>query len=548
MQVLGLTYRQIRARVVKLVGEKVVARLEKTVDVFKVLVTEGVPGLWKWIKDKVGDLEEMVMGGIKTFIIEKIIKAGITWLIAFLNPAAAFIKACKMIYDVIMFIIERGAEIMDFVRSILDSIGAIAKGNIGIVAQKVEDSLARALPLAISFLASLLGLGGISEKIHSIIQKVQAPVGKAVDFVVMGAVKGAKKLFGGAAKWAKGKYQQGKQWVKDKATDVKNKIRGGDDSEEGRQQRLKAAADDAIGVAKGFSGGVTKALLRPAWAAIRTRYGLKKLEPMEKDGEWYVHAEINPILVVGTGVPSSRRTPDGPNYAPIMGKLTQVVSMLTKWASKPKIRATQRAIVQQMLRDSEIAREEAEQLAAAQAKGAFAPELETMRQSLVNRLRAIQTHDPKYALVSIGEMSVTITNVKKQMPAVPVPPWNFEPAKRAEYVRQLADQQDGINAMTGDQWETNRARFLAAGRSDEGTKQQATYGRRTPRPAGSAAPHNPDQIAAGYQDPTGDPADFDVNSHIGSQWPTRVPVVDAAVNTLTPTEKLVTQMNVELSI
>src|SRR3954451_2391333 len=223
MQVLGLTYRQIRARVVKLVGEKVVARLERTVDVFKVLVTEGIPGLWKWIKDKVGDLEELVVGGIKTFIIEKVIKAGITWLIAFLNPAAAFIKACKMIYDVIMFIIERGAEIMDFVRSILDSIGAIAKGNIGIVAQKVEDSLARALPLAISFLASLLGLGGISEKIQSIIHKVQAPVGKAVDAVVMGAVKGAKKLFGGAAKWAKGKYDAGKKWVKGKVEAGKDK-------------------------------------------------------------------------------------------------------------------------------------------------------------------------------------------------------------------------------------------------------------------------------------------------------------------------------------
>ena len=247
MQVLGLTYRQIRARVVKLVGEKVVARLEQTVDVFKVLVTEGVAGLWKWIKDKVGDLEEMVIGGIKTFIIEKVIKAGITWLIAFLNPAAAFIKACKMIYDVIMFIIERGAEIMDFVRSILDSIGAIAKGNIGIVAQKVEDSLARALPLAISFLASLLGLGGISEKIQSIIHKVQAPIGKAVDAVVMGAVKGAKKLFGGAAKWVKGKAKKAKDWAK-------SKVQGGDDSPEGKQQRLDAAMGAALGVTKRFSG------------------------------------------------------------------------------------------------------------------------------------------------------------------------------------------------------------------------------------------------------------------------------------------------------
>ena len=203
MQVLGLTYRNIRARVVKLVGEPVVARLEQTVDVFKVLVTEGVGGLWRWIKDKVGDLEELVLGRIKTFIIEKVIKAGITWLIAFLNPAAAFIKACKVIYDIVMFIIERGSEIMEFVRSILDSVGAIAKGAIGVVAEKVEGSLAKALPLAISFLASLLGLGGISEKIHSIIEKVQAPIGKAVDFVVMGAVKGAKKLFGGAAKWSR---------------------------------------------------------------------------------------------------------------------------------------------------------------------------------------------------------------------------------------------------------------------------------------------------------------------------------------------------------
>jgi hypothetical protein len=259
LQILGLPYRSIRARVVKLVGEKVVGRLERTVDVFKILVTEGVAGLWKWIKDKVGDLEDLVLGQIKTFIIEKVIKAGITWLIAFLNPAAAFIKACKAIYDIVMFLIERGSEIMDFVRSILDSVGAIAKGAIGIVAEKVESSLAKALPLAISFLASLLGLGGISEKIHGIIKKVQAPINKAVDVVVMGAVKGAKKLFGGALGWAKGKYEKGKkwvkgkveagkQWVKDKATAgtnwAKAKARQAKDRLTGGGEQTASASDD----------------------------------------------------------------------------------------------------------------------------------------------------------------------------------------------------------------------------------------------------------------------------------------------------------------
>ncbi len=210
MQLLGLTYRTIRARVVKLVGEKVMGRLEQSVDVFKVLMSEGVGGLWRFVSDRLGDLEETVLGGIKTFIIEKVIKAGITWLIAFMNPAAAFIKACKAIYDIVMFIIERGSEIMSFVGSILDSIGAIATGSIGVVIDKVEQSLAKALPLAISFLASLLGLGGISDKVRTIIQKVKAPIDKAIDFVVMGAVKGAKKLFG----WAKGKAKS----VKDRFT------------------------------------------------------------------------------------------------------------------------------------------------------------------------------------------------------------------------------------------------------------------------------------------------------------------------------------------
>jgi hypothetical protein len=253
LQVLGLTYRSIRARVVKLVGEPIVARLEQTVDVFKTLLVEGPAGLFKWIMEKLGDLEDLVLGQIKTFIIEKVIKAGITWLIAFLNPAAAFIKACKAIYDIVMFLIERGSEIMDFVRSILDSVGAIAKGAIGIVAEKVESSLAKALPLAISFLAGLLGLGGISEKIRGIIQKVQAPINKAVDFVVMGALKGAKKLFGGALGWAKGKYEKGKAWVKGKATAAKDWAKG---KAQGLKDRLTGGpAEEAGGADEAVPAG-----------------------------------------------------------------------------------------------------------------------------------------------------------------------------------------------------------------------------------------------------------------------------------------------------
>ena len=132
LQVLGLTYANIRARVVK--HRRRAGRRQARAD-RRHLQGPRHRGHRRPVAVDQGQAsatsKRSVIGGIKDFIIEKVIKAGITWLIAFLNPAAAFIKACKAIYDIIMFLIERGSEIMEFVNSILDSIGAIAKGNIG---------------------------------------------------------------------------------------------------------------------------------------------------------------------------------------------------------------------------------------------------------------------------------------------------------------------------------------------------------------------------------------------------------------------------------
>jgi hypothetical protein len=200
LQVLGLTYANIRARAVRIVGEPVVAALERAAEVFQVLIREGPGGLWEYIKDKLANMRDMVIEGVKSFVMERIIVAGITWLIGLLNPAAAFIKACKMIYDIVMFFVTRGSQIMALVNAILDSIAAIASGAIGGAAAAVEGALGRAIPVVIGFLASLLGLGGISQKIREIIQRIQAPVNAAIDWVINMAVRAVQavgNLFGG---------------------------------------------------------------------------------------------------------------------------------------------------------------------------------------------------------------------------------------------------------------------------------------------------------------------------------------------------------------
>ncbi|MFB9687407.1 phage tail protein [Amycolatopsis plumensis] len=204
LSLLGLTWASVRARILRFIPEPVLAKLEQTFEVVKILITEGVPGLWRWIVEKLGDLKEMVLGQIKEFVIEKIVKAGITWIISMLNPAAAFIKACKAIYDIVMFFVDKAAQIKEFVDSVLDSVESIARGGAGAVAGLIERTLAKALPMVLGFLASLLGLGGISEKIKSVLEKVQAPVGKVIDSVVGTIVKAGKKV------WSKLKGEKNK--------------------------------------------------------------------------------------------------------------------------------------------------------------------------------------------------------------------------------------------------------------------------------------------------------------------------------------------------
>ena len=50
--------------------------------------------------------------------------------------------------------------------------------------------------MLIGFLASLLGLGGIAEKIKEILETIQKPVMKVVDWVVGKAVDLGKKFIG----------------------------------------------------------------------------------------------------------------------------------------------------------------------------------------------------------------------------------------------------------------------------------------------------------------------------------------------------------------
>jgi hypothetical protein len=195
MSIFGLTWDNIKARATKMYGATVVAALETGFEIFQIIRKDGIGGLWNFIKEKIGDLKVMVVDAIQNMLIETVIKAGITWVISLFNPVGAFIKACKLIYDVISWFINNAKRILDLINSILDSTALIVAGKITQAATFVENSLAKLVPIAIGFLASLLGLGDLSKKVQALLDKIQAPINKAIDWVLEKAGSVVKTLF-----------------------------------------------------------------------------------------------------------------------------------------------------------------------------------------------------------------------------------------------------------------------------------------------------------------------------------------------------------------
>jgi hypothetical protein len=226
MQILGLTWVNIRQRAVKKLGEPVVAALEEVFEIFQIVRKEGLPGLWRYIKEKIGDLKVMVIDAIQSFLIEKIVKAGIMWVIGLLNPAGAFIKACKLIYDIVMFFVENGKRILDLINAIIDGVALIVQGSLTGAAKLVENALAKLIPITLGFLAALLGLSGITEKVQKIIKAIQAPINKAIDWVLDKAIALSKKLgLDKIVKKIKGGVQGAKDWAKKKMEKGKEKVK-----------------------------------------------------------------------------------------------------------------------------------------------------------------------------------------------------------------------------------------------------------------------------------------------------------------------------------
>lgn len=182
--ILGVSWDGLKGKIGERIGEDNVAMLESIWGYVEAAMNGGIAGLWDHAKDQLGDLWQGLLDSALAMLTEQIITAAIMKIATMWNPAGAIVQALITVWNVYSFVQEQAQRIMGLVTSVVDSMSNIVAGQLGQAANFIEGSLADLVPVAISLLANLLGLGGISKKVKGIIDSIQEQVDKAIDWVL----------------------------------------------------------------------------------------------------------------------------------------------------------------------------------------------------------------------------------------------------------------------------------------------------------------------------------------------------------------------------
>lgn len=312
LQILGLTWARVRQKLVRLLGERVVAGLEAG---FQLLQEIRERGLVQALRDRVteffGNLRESALGAIRGFIQQRLVMAGIQQLLSLLSPVGAIIQAIIKTYTTVQFFIQRINQILDLVESIVDSIAAIASGAIGAAANFVERTMARTIPVILDFLARFIGLGDVGAQVQTTIRNLQASVDRMLDRAV--------------------------DWIRNQARNLASRALGGDPTAT-PQQRLQNGVREGVAAVNRLSGSrIGIAVIRPVLAVIRLRHNMRQLDAEPRNGRWAVVGVVNPTLAeLSQKLTETETTARGPTvrtYEPVnthrFGTLATVTGLNT---------------------------------------------------------------------------------------------------------------------------------------------------------------------------------------------------------------------------
>jgi hypothetical protein len=190
LQIMGITWPNIRKILAKKIGEKNVALIEKVYSLVSLLIEKGPEGIFEMIKEQLDPqaIVDQVISMAVDYMVTAITKQVAVRLLLLFNPVGAILQAIEAIYRVLKWVFQNAAKIFTLVETIVNGLADIVAGNIGGFAAAVERGLAMLIPPVLSFIADYFSLGDlpqtVAKQIKSFREWILGLIEKAFDWVI----------------------------------------------------------------------------------------------------------------------------------------------------------------------------------------------------------------------------------------------------------------------------------------------------------------------------------------------------------------------------
>jgi hypothetical protein len=190
LQLMGITWPNIREILARKIGAKNMALIEKAYSILSLLIEKGPEGIYEMIKEKLDPqaIVDQVIEMAVEYMVTAIAKNVAARLLLLFNPVGAIAQAIEAIYRVLKWVFQNAARIFRLIEAVVNGLADIVAGNVGGFANAVEKALGMLIPPVIGFIADYCNLGDlpqvVAKQIKSFQKMVLGFIEKAIDWII----------------------------------------------------------------------------------------------------------------------------------------------------------------------------------------------------------------------------------------------------------------------------------------------------------------------------------------------------------------------------
>ena len=204
-ELLGLSTETIWQRM-EVVYDKTIANafrrgevlFEKGLELFEIVRKDGLGGLWTYIKESLGTILTDTLESMKETILYAAIKKVMIEVGKLLVPGGGFIAIAEKVIRLLIFIVEARDKILNLIEAFVESMADAVKGDVSGIVSRITGALKTFITVALDFLVSFFGLGGLKSKVERVIDRMRSPIIRGIDWV-LGKLKPIVMKMKGAA-------------------------------------------------------------------------------------------------------------------------------------------------------------------------------------------------------------------------------------------------------------------------------------------------------------------------------------------------------------